>query len=302
MKNLEWKTTMRISLILSLILIALSGCVANPYKTYYTDLIGYDVSKLSTVEQYSGDPKVFSGSSDADNDVFSMRENGYFLIGHSIFNVGSVSKNDVVKQGKEIYAETIIVYSEYTGTQTGMVPLTLPTTQTYNTNFSGSSYALGVGTIQHTGTARTTTSGMSTTYIPYSVNRSDYLALYFVKLKPTVIGIHENTIPTEVRKEIGTNKGVYVEIVILGSPAFNSDIIIGDVIFKIGDLDTFDIKSYTKAIREYRGKTVEVSLYRKDKILKKNVTLNQGNYSNTSDDYVKSVNDKNNPIGDRPRF
>jgi len=93
----------------------------------------------------------------------------------------------------------------------------------------GSAYGYG-GYASYSGTAYTTTYGSKTTYIPYTVHRSDYLATYWIKMKPPIFGTHIKDLTPEIRQQIGSNKGMLVYAVIKGSPAFEADILKGDVL------------------------------------------------------------------------
>ncbi len=135
--------------------------------------------------------------------------------------------------------------------------MTLPDTRTSQTNISGNVYG-GYGVSSYRGTATTTTYGTQTTMIPYSASRYEYLATYWAKIKVIFFGVHVRDMNAELRQKNRTNKGVYVYAVIKGSPAFNADIVNGDVLLKIGDIDLNSSQSYSDAIDKYKGHDVDV--------------------------------------------
>jgi hypothetical protein len=113
-----------------------------------------------------------------------MLEAGYLLIGVSSFNAGEdVSENGALEQAKRIHADTVIIYRHYTNTLSGMMPLTVPNTQTGTAYHSGTIYDSGGGSAYYSGSSQITTYGTSTTYVPYNVARYDYFATYWVRLK-----------------------------------------------------------------------------------------------------------------------
>jgi hypothetical protein len=66
--------------------------------------------------------------------------------------------------------------------------LDYPTTQTTTTNVYGNTFGSG-GFNTFSGMANTTTYGTQTTYIPYNVDRFDYVATYWAKMKPGIVGV-----------------------------------------------------------------------------------------------------------------
>ena len=92
------------------------------------------------------------------------------------------------------------------------MPWITPRTETSTTNLNGSVYGAG-GMATVNGTATTTIYGSQTSYIPYSVNRSDYLAVYLVKYM-TWLGAVYNNLNDEERQKIGSNSGVVVVVVV----------------------------------------------------------------------------------------
>jgi len=49
-------------------------------------------------------------------------------------------------------------------------------------------------------------------------------------MKPPIFGTHIKDLTPEIRQQIGSNKGMLVYAVIKGSPAFEADILKGDVL------------------------------------------------------------------------
>ena len=167
----------------------------------------------------------------------------------------------------------VISYSDYTGTRSGVVPLTLPDTQTSTTNMSGNVYGSG-GYASMTGTATTTTTGSKTTYIPYSTDRYDFIATYWVKLKSQAFGAYFENLSQDQRREIGSNKGALLTIIVNGSAAFNADFFPGDIIRKVNNAEVIDIESFSQLIRHHKGQSVTIELVRDKETIVKQVQLN----------------------------
>lgn len=262
-------------LAVGVIALLLSGCAAPFSKFYYDQTGGIDITKSSTVVIAEGGPILYQGNKEED-DSLKMREDGYAILGYSSFNAGNVDENDAITQAKKVHASVVIIYSSYTNTVSGAIPLTLPDTQTSSTSLHGNVYGSG-GYASYSGNADTTTYGYKTTYIPYSVRRSDYLATYWVKLKPPIFGTYLRDLTTEVRQEIGSNKGMLITAVIKGSPTFHADIFRGDVLRQIGDIDIYSSESFQKALEKYQGQSVDVLISREGKEVKKTIRLLSAN-------------------------
>jgi len=157
--------------------ILLVGCT-NPYTKFYLDRTrGVDTTAIVPTDK----PLLFRGN-DPDVDYFRMLEDGFNLIGYSNFNgADNVNVSSALKQATKINASVVLVYSKYTNTVSGLVPLTLPDTQTSTTTLYGNVMGPG-GFATYSGSASSTTYGTRTMYMPFSVNRYDYFASYWVKL------------------------------------------------------------------------------------------------------------------------
>lgn len=259
--------------ILLLVVLVLTGC-ANPFVKFYQDKTGgIDLTKASNVVLSTGEPKSFQGSN-PETDSQRMLEDGYSLIGVSSFNGGNINMSDSLTQAKAIHAEIVLIYSKYTGTRSGVVPLTLPDTRTSTTTLSGSAFGSG-GYGNFYGTANTTTYGTQTTYIPYNVDRHDYLATYWIKLKPPILGVFTLDLTPEIRKSISSNKGALVNAVIKNSPAFRADIFKGDILRKINETEIYDAKSFQNMIGNFAGQRVVVEILRDGKEIQKEIQLDQ---------------------------
>jgi hypothetical protein len=254
---------------LILLPLLLAGC-ANPFVQFYQDRTGgHDLTKSPVVVLPTGEPKLYRGA-DKDADYQRMLENGYNLVGYSSFNGANVNFNDALTQAKSVHAEIVLVYSKHTETRSGVMPLTLPDIQTSTTTLSGSAFGSG-GYGSFSGTANTTTYGTQTTYIPYSVDRHDVLASYWIKIKPPVFGVHTRELTPELRQRIGSNKGVHVFAVIRNSPAWKADVLKDDIITKISNTEILDRSSFRKVVGENHGKMVTVEILRNGRRITKEI-------------------------------
>jgi membrane-associated protease RseP (regulator of RpoE activity) len=242
----------------------LAGC-ASGYKDFYRPSQGIDPRVVA--DRRPAPPpanplveRAQPGNGDALIAAYFRRS--YVLIGTSVFNSGRrESDASAVQQAKDVGADLVVILdARYTGSQTSNIPLTLPTaTTTYAT---GSATAFGPrGPVTAYGSATTTTYGTTTTYIPVTIHRSDYGALYFVKQRSPFGVLVRNLNDTE-QQELQSNKGVLVRAVAEGSPAFDADILPGDIIAGLDGIDVTSTAALGDLLRERSGRGLSVSIIR----------------------------------------
>jgi len=217
-----------------------------------------------------GKPRLFAGN-DPDRDAVRMCEEGFEVVGYSSFNGrGGIDSEAALEQAQKVHASVVLVYSKYSHTVSGVAPLTLPKTQHSMTTLTGSAVGPG-GMSTFSGTASSTNYGTNTTYVPYSVNKYDYFASYWVRLQPPIFGVRAGDLSPQIRTAIGSNRGARVVAVIKGSPAFDGDIVEGDIIKQLGDTEIADADALARAILPLAGKTVRVRVLREDKEIAKEI-------------------------------
>jgi C-terminal processing protease CtpA/Prc len=245
------------SLILVLAL-SLIGCV-NPYTKFYRT-----IADAKTMQGYvaSSEPLKIYTTNDFQKDGDALVRKGYFPIGNASFNGASskVTESQLRDQAEKVSAKVVLISSRYTNTVTGALPLVLPNTTTSYTTGSATAYGSG-GMVNAYGNSTTTTYGTQTTMMPYSVNRSDFSAVFFVKSRSRA-GIIPVPIDDAARKRIGTNSGLLVRVVIDGSPAFNADIFPGDILLTVASEKVVSQEQYSQLLNRYEGQSVTFHLDR----------------------------------------
>jgi len=247
--------------------IFVSGCATNWYKkSYHDETKGVDPFKSGLVIMTTANPEIVIGGEDVRADNIRMSEDNYALLGYSSFWSVHAKNEQAIKFGKEIHAEKILLYEKYKDTRSGVVPMTLPSTQTsYTQGMIGSRPV----------SARTTSYGTQTNYFPYSVDRYDYLASYWVKIKNLpVLGVICDDLSDEQRKQISSNKGVVVIGVMKNTPAFIGDLFKGDIIKKIDGSEIIDRKMFGDLLNKINGKKITITLLRDGKEVNKTIQTN----------------------------
>jgi hypothetical protein len=255
--------------LLGVLALPLLSC-SNAYQEYYTDLLkGKPVSSVSHLIPNNGLVELYRGTT-PDEDNAAMFENGYVLIGYSSFNGPLNSQNDPLAVARKVRAHVVVVYGTYTNTVAGSIPYTVRSPGTYvTTNSTGTIYGTA-GSATYTGTTQTYVPGTSTTHqIPYSIDRYDQTASFWVKAKPPRFGVAWRELTPDERARLQRNRGVVVMAVVKGSAAFMADIMRGDILIRFGPDDVIDGQSAYGLLDKYEGQDVEVTLWRSDTEIRK---------------------------------
>jgi PDZ domain len=263
---------MRAVLVLSALLVA--GC-ASGYSQFYKAAPGATPDAIARVRSGPA-PKepalVHDGGNSSDVLAAYVRQ-GYVAIGYSSFNSGHrESDANAVSQGEKVGADLVVVFDpRYTGSVTSSVPMTTPTSSTSYTSGTASAYGSG-GMATAYGNSTTTTYGSQTTYVPMTVHRFDYGALYLIK-RHYIFGANFRDANDDERRTLQSNKGVYVVSVVNGTPAFKADVLVGDMIIAIDDAPVFGQQGCFDLLGQKRGQTIKVSIVRGGQTLTKTVPL-----------------------------
>jgi len=217
----------------------LSGCLAtNPYKEFF-HTVSYPYSPSHLVLLKKGEEPVVIKTDDIDENTLVAQSKSYVGLGYSSFNGPLGNRADLIQQAKDIGATHILLQEKHLSTQTHASAIAVPTIET--TNHSGS-----VDGYRYSGTSTTT----GTNYIPYSYTVTRYLqdAAYFVKsTKKSRIGVLVRDLTSRETREYERNTGAVVGVVLEDSPAFNANVLRGDLIIEI---DGIPVKngSHAKAL------------------------------------------------------
>jgi len=261
--------------LLSLALLV-GGC-ANPYiRNYQPASSGTRgiLSEKTELTDLVGEPRLVS-TTDPKADALKMRENGYVLLGRSKFKASPVNEKMALEQARKVGADVVMVSKKYVGTQSETLPMSVwnPGQRVEQTERvviqEGNQAPKFIDRV-----VTTTTEGeYHTTYVEQNVEYFDYSASYWAKAKPPVFGVNVRALDDASRTRLGTNKGVQVRVVIKNSPAYDADILRGDILMSFNKVEVRDPDHFFALVDRARGKTVPVLLDRDGQQLKKDVTL-----------------------------
>lgn len=204
------------------------------------------------------------------------RRKGYDLIGYSSFTSGNgQSLADAQKQGVSVGADLVVVIDpKYQETRTASVPITTPTRQTYVTNGSATAYGSG-GPVTAYGNSTTTAYGSQTSYVPMSADRYQFEALYFVRHAHFVLGAFFRDLNDAERQALQSNRGACIVTVVDGSPAFNADILVGDIVVAVNQVPVPGYQGLMDTLHQDAGQEVVITVFRNGRAVNKPVHLNE---------------------------
>lgn len=193
-----------IRLILQIMLIlTLTGC--SGYSKFYTQRI--DDNGLMTLETLKeGQIPILVKTNNLKSEIDKYRAKNYSIIGVSSFNGSMESDENIIYQATAVKATLVLQTSSFVSSQLVSTPLFTPN---------------GFG-------------GINSTAMHSQQMRYDQAAAFMAKStrKPRV-GVSVQDLTPEQRKQYERNAGVVVLIVFEGSPAFEANVLTGDLVIGI---------------------------------------------------------------------
>lgn len=240
---------------------ATTGAVGDFYDEWEPmDSISADC-KLAENEE----PKVFY-SSDIASDIYYLRSNYYYIVGHSSWNgpaKGDDLKKETVSKCKELGAKIALYTWNYTDTRNG-------TYSVPHTNYH--SYTDSNG-FMHSYTTTTYSTNS------YSINRYDYDVYFFVPydswfIQMPKLGVVTRNLDSSDRMNLHRNTGAYISVVYENSPAFYVNLTKGDIITEINGKNILNSDDYyATAKNEKSGDVLHIVYFRNGEEHQVDVTI-----------------------------
>ena len=249
----------------------LSGCAASGFSQFYDG---------RTIEYLQADPAYIPETTvqvrrlpdEPLDTIFSkMYATQYLPVGSSEWE-GAAGANDsaAIAQAKKIGASLVMWGANYSHTASGVAPVTTYSPGGVATTYHSGTVFAGGGSGQYSGTSTTYNPGtFSTNYVPYSVDRYNYVAIFFAKFKPGLLGAKlDFTPPIEYKKQFDTSTGALVLGVVDGWRASKANILPGDTIMSVNGIN------FTESFDDWKyGEENTVQVYRDGKTLTKKIFL-----------------------------
>jgi len=241
---------------------ALAGC-ASGFQSFYRPTAPPQVVQQMRLAPAPDQPLLQRGSFPVDQAISAAARQGYLVIGYSSFNGAHGSDSSALAEGKRVGADLVLVFDpRYTGTRSGAMPLVTPTSQTTYYNGTATAYGSG-GSVTAYGSGTATTYGTRTTYIPFHVDRYDYLAVYLFK-EHFHTGFLLRSLTDAQHQAIGSNAGGYVNGVVDGSPAYLANVLAGDIVTAVDGRPFLmsEDSATTAYLRAHYGEPMTFTIFR----------------------------------------
>lgn len=234
------------------------GC-GNNFKRFYTPNQSVLKSQPPVMSARSGETDMEVVYVDSiQTAAREWARNRYVPLGSSTFEASLQPESSLIRFGTSLGATHATYDRTYLRTNRGVVPLTMtnPTT----------SYTTGtIQTSSGTATYSETTYGTETTtrMMPYAIDRYRHEVIYWVPL--TVMpatGVWPRDLTSEEATRFNRNTGAFVDVVVRGTPAFEANILSGDVIIRIDETPITSAQDYIDHVLACRGREVSLVFIR----------------------------------------
>jgi len=224
----------------------------NPYTKNYQQQNTNNLKSLNA----NPDTKLLVSNHKEDDNI-SMLESGYDMIGSSGFSATEASPDLALQQGRAVKADTVLIYKKYESAKTASSQLQL---------------------IKE---AAKKGEDIDPNDLVEEPTQYYFYASYWAKLPTPLLGVHIIKLRkgTSDNSEEGADQvqdlpGLKVIASIKDSPAAKANIVRGDTLLKIGDVDLVKADDLFAAVKRYAGQTVPVQLQRNGVDVQASVTLN----------------------------
>jgi len=210
--------------------VLLSGCVNN-YDKFYKPNVSVTQKLGDPLENYEipkdgEEPKIlYSNEENMEDEVAKLIAQGYELLGESAFVGKKDTEKNIIKHAQKVGATLVLLMDISKGVETQTNTIMMP--QTANTSYYDS-YGSGSAYTTYSAPMNFTT----------SYERVHQEAYFLIKnLKKRKFGLTISNLTEKVKREVERNTGALVVAVFNNSPAFYANVIRGDVIIKVDNID-----------------------------------------------------------------
>ncbi len=266
-------------LILLCALLLLTGC-ANPYRANY----------VSTFDRWPGAAGLFDtaaapappklvAATDMQQDALALLESGYLMIGRATFRSARIDERQALALAQEVGADLVLASQEYMNTVTQSIPMTqwLPERRyTTTERVSYQPHPDSTPLISERTITQTIQGEAYVEYVPQTTDYYQYAATFWRKAKPMHFGVLVQRLDEATRQRLQTNRGVIVKAVVSRTPAFDADILRGDIITQFNGRPVADPQDFFAQVRAHAGQRVTVRLVRGSSTLDVPLTLQRG--------------------------
>ncbi len=247
---------------LAILLLLSTGC-GNPYRKNYLSTLDQWPGKTARLLPPGGPPRLIS-SSDVKSDSIAMLENGYLMVGHAAFRGARIDEKQALEQARSVGAAAVMVDKRFVNTVSESIPMNewIPDRIIGTTERVVVTDGSETPKVVQKDSTTVIQGEFRTHYIQQSVDYYDYEATFWAKAAPPAFGVFVRELDDAAKASIQSNKGVVVKAVVKDSPAFDADLLKGDILVSMGESEIRHPEGFFQLLRENKGKTVTVRFVR----------------------------------------
>lgn len=251
-------------LLLCCLAVTLTACEENPYEKFYRPVKGIVPDALRTSDKVLS-VELENGSGDFLRDERRQAQKGLILFGAAAFGGPQADFRGAVAQASKVNADVVVASSKFSSLDNGASLVS-----TTSSSISSSSGSVGSAPFG----ATSLSSGSSTSLVPTLTAYFKSYAGFFKRAQRTGMGIGYSRVSNRILKQIGSSKAEAVAVVMDGSPAYQADIIEGDVIISVDGIPAKEFRaSYERNFTESSKRLFHLKIWRDGKVLDKTLNL-----------------------------
>lgn len=253
----------------------ISAC-ANPYRANFNSTMDrFPTWMGNRLAPKAERPELFT-SDNIRADNWKLFEKGYIMIGFSKFDGPNVDTRLALKEGRAAGADIVLVQKKFSKTLTETVTVTQwapdeVTEVREETDIAGGSR--GRRQVSRRTEIRTSRDP-ETVYVPKQVDYYEHSATFWRKVRSPLFGAFVEDLTDELKQKHETNRGLVVRAVMIDSPAYEADLLKGDVILKMNGEPVPSAQRFYEDLASRAGKKVDLLIARGEKTVKRRLSLN----------------------------
>lgn len=210
-----------------------------------------------------GRPRVIK-SQDIRADNWRMFEKGYAMVGFAKFDGPPADVGQAVRQARAAGAEVVVVQEKFAKSLTETVAVTQwPSDERTEIREQSSTYGGRRGARQQTRTTEVrVTRSPETVYMPRQVDYYEHSATFWRRIENPLFGALVADLSDAQKQDLQTNRGLVVRAVMIDSPAFQADLLRGDILLRMNGEPVPSSQRFYSEIIDLAGKEVTFTLLR----------------------------------------
>lgn len=199
------------------VLAALVGC--NEVSQGYRPVVNYQALQTNKLVEFaSGEPEIREGKA-PETDIPELRRQGWYMLGYSVFPDNPTLQQQLHDKGVELKASLVVFTVLASRQQSGM-------------------------------TAVPTSTG--TLFLPMNSISREYGASFWIREKPTAMGLYGRNLTQEEAIKRGDGNGMLVAVLAVQCTAYRAGLREGDIVTRIAGKEVINAADAFRTLRATR--------------------------------------------------